>query len=308
MKKKTIVALYVLMSVMTSACGKTNGSAEETLAEPDYILQEYETSTSDTGDTIINGFYRVENENPKVTLFIPYVENKKSGVFYLDDHSVNKKINSLYKQNELNNTPTGTALQRSSNCNTPFIEACTVPDFARKYYKTGETAPDWNLSDMASYAFVYSAENAGESKSTSKTMITEDVCAFSVAMYEEVYDEIPTMKVSVYGIPKSLFKDKFGKTFGSKEFLNYKDTLKKNNYKSCDLLCTKDINQTGVYYIDYTQLNKKGDYINYIIDYHFENIGEKVYLLTEKSGGYNITNNELFNQWKTEHAEQLINN
>ena len=47
-------------------------------------------------------------------------------------------------------------------------------------------------------------------------------------------------------------------------------------------------------------LNKKGDYINYIIDYHFENIGEKVYLLTEKSGGYNITNNELFNQWKTE--------
>ena len=44
------------------------------------------------------------------------------------------------------------------------------------------------------------------------------------------------MKVSVYGIPKSLFKDKFGKTFGSKEFLNYKDTLKKNNYKSCDLL------------------------------------------------------------------------
>ena len=149
MKKKTIVALYVLMSVMTSACGKTNGSAEETLAEPDYILQEYETSTSDTGDTIINGFYRVENENPKVTLFIPYVENKKSGVFYLDDHSVNKKINSLYKQNELNNTPTGTALQRSSNCNTPFIEACTVPDFARKYYKTGETVPDWNLSDMA---------------------------------------------------------------------------------------------------------------------------------------------------------------
>ena len=127
-------------------------------------------------------------------------------------------------------------------------------------------------------------------------------------LYEEVYDEIPTMKVSVYGIPKSLFKDKFGKTFGSKEFLNYKDTLKKNNYKSCDLLCTKDINQTGVYYIDYTQLNKKGDYINYIIDYHFENIGEKVYLLTEKSGGYNITNNELFNQWKTEHAEQLINN
>ena len=106
----------------------------------------------------------------------------------------------------MNNTPTGTALQRSSNCNTPFIEACTVPDFARKYYKTGETVPDWNLSDMASYAFVYSAENAGESKSTSKTMITEDVCAFSVAMYEEVYDEIPTMKVSVYGIPKSLLR------------------------------------------------------------------------------------------------------
>ena len=62
-------------------------------------------------------------------------------------------------------------------------------------------------------------------------------------------------------------RKKFGKTFGSKEFLKYKDTLKKNDYKDCDLLCSKDITETGVYYVDYAELNKKGDYINYIMEY-----------------------------------------
>ncbi len=57
--------------------------------------------------------------------------------------------------------------------------------------------------------------------------------------------------------PKISFKKKFGKTFGANEFLKYKDTLKKNDYKDCDLLCSKDITETGVYYVDYAQLNKK---------------------------------------------------
>ena len=166
----------------------------------------------------------------------------------------------------------------------------------------------WYLSDSAGYAFTYRVEKTGDVKSTSDTMVSLDIGAISVAMYEDFYDDIPKMNISVYGVPKSLFKKKFGKTFGANEFLKYKDTLKKNDYKDCDLLCSKDITETGVYYVDYAQLNKKGDYINYIIEYKFSDAGEKVYLKACAAGGYKINNEKVYSEWKKEHAEQMINN
>ena len=157
-------------------------------------------------------------------------------------------------------------------------------------------------------AFTYRVEKTGDVKSTSDTMVSLDIGAISVAMYEDFYDDIPKMNISVYGVPKTLFKKKFGKTFGSKEFLKYKDTLKKNDYKDCDLLCSKDITATGVYYVDYAELNKKGDYINYIMEYKFSDAGEKVYLKACAAGGYKINNEKVYSEWKKAHAEQMINN
>ena len=74
------------------------------------------------------------------------------------------------------------------------------------------------------------------------------------------------------------------------------------------LLCSKDITATGVYYVDYAELNKKGDYINYIIEYKFSDAGEKVYLKACAAGGYKINNEKVYSEWKKEHAEQMINN
>ena len=180
--------------------------------------------------------------------------------------------------------------------------------FALPYYNLNDTIPNWYLSDSAGYAFTYRVEKTGDVKSTSDTMVSLDIGAISVAMYEDFYDDIPKMNISVYGVPKSLFKKKFGKTFGANEFLKYKDTLKKNDYKDCDLLCSKDITETGVYYVDYAQLNKKGDYINYIIEYKFSDAGEKVYLKACAAGGYKIKNEKVYSEWKKAHAEQMINN
>lgn len=61
---------------------------DETLIDPDYIVQEYETTTTDEGYTIINGFYRIKSElvNDKdLILYIPYVEDKQAGVSYLEE-------------------------------------------------------------------------------------------------------------------------------------------------------------------------------------------------------------------------------
>lgn len=60
---------------------------DETLIDPDYIIQEYETTTTDEGYTIINGFYRIKSNNgdKDTILYIPYIENKQQGVSYLEE-------------------------------------------------------------------------------------------------------------------------------------------------------------------------------------------------------------------------------
>ncbi len=309
--KVTGVAISGMMILSLSACGKKDNAADETLIDPDYIVQEYETTTTDEGYTIINGFYRIKsNDGDKDTiLYIPYIEDKQEGVSYLDELHI-KSSTKRWIDLEEGNTPDGTLYnkQTSSDYEAPYVEACIVPDFALSYYNSKDTIPNWYLSDRAGYAFTYRVDKAGDVKSTSDTMVSLDVGAISVAMYEDFYDDIPKMNISVYGVPKSLFKKKFGKTFGANEFLKYKDTLKKNDYKDCDLLCSKDITATGVYYVDYAQLNKKGDYINYIIEYKFSDAGEKVYLKACAAGGYKISDEKLYSEWKKEHAEQLINN
>ena len=266
------VAGAVLSGIMIfslSACGKKDNAADETLIDPDYIIQEYETTTTDEGYTIINGFYRIKSKvvNDKdLILYIPYVEDKQAGVSYLEERYLESTTRN-WREIEIRNTPDGATFdkQTSSKCEAAYEQACIVPDFALAYYNPNDTIPNWYLSDQSNYVFAYSEEKAGDAKSTSDTMVSLDVGAISVAMYEDFYDDIPKMTISVYGVPKSLFKKKFGKTFGSKEYFKYLDTLTDNGYKGCDLLCSKDITATGVYYVDYAELNKKGDYINYIM-------------------------------------------
>lgn len=310
--KKTVLAvLSGIMILSLSACGKKDNAADETLIDPDYIVQEYETTTTDEGYTIINGFYRIKSNNgdKDTILYIPYIENKQQGISYLEELHI-KSSTKRWIDLEAGNTPDGALYnkQTSSDCGAPYVEACIVPDFALPYYNANDTIPNWYLSDRAGYVFTYRVEKEGDVKSTSDTMVSLDVGAISVAMYEDFYDDIPKMTISVYGVPKSLFKKKFGKTFGSKEYFKYLDTLTDNGYKGCDLLCSKDITATGVYYVDYAELNKKGDYINYIMEYKFSDAGEKVYLKACAAGGYKINNEKVYSEWKKEHAEQMINN
>ena len=310
-KKIAWMSLSGMMIFSLSACGKKDNAADETLIDPDYIVQEYETTTTDEGYTIINGFYRIKSNNgdKDTILYIPYIENKQQGVSYLEELHI-KSSTERRIDLEAGNIPDGALYnkQTSSAYGAPYVEACIVPDFALPYYNLNDTIPNWYLSDSAGYAFTYRVEKTGDVKSTSDTMVSLDIGAISVAMYEDFYDDIPKMNISVYGVPKTLFKKKFGKTFGSKEFLKYKDTLKKNDYKDCDLLCSKDITETGVYYVDYAELNKKGDYINYIMEYKFSDAGEKVYLKACAAGGYKINNEKVYSEWKKAHAEQMINN
>ena len=61
-RKAKLIVLAGMMVFSLLACGKKDNAADETLIDPDYIVQEYETTTTDEGYTIINGFYRIKSE------------------------------------------------------------------------------------------------------------------------------------------------------------------------------------------------------------------------------------------------------
>ena len=47
-KKIAWVSLSGMMIFSLPSCGKKDNAADETLIDPDYIIQEYETTTTDT--------------------------------------------------------------------------------------------------------------------------------------------------------------------------------------------------------------------------------------------------------------------
>ena len=67
------MSLSGMMIFSLPSCGKKDNAADETLIDPDYIIQEYETTTTDEGYTIINGFYRIKSNNgdKDTILYIP---------------------------------------------------------------------------------------------------------------------------------------------------------------------------------------------------------------------------------------------
>ena len=213
-KKIAWVSLSGMMIFSLPSCGKKDNAADETPIDPDYIIQEYETTTTDEGYTIINGFYRIKSNNgdKDTILYIPYIENKQQGVSYLEELHI-KSSTERRIDLEAGNTPDGALYnkQTSSDYGAPYVEACIVPDFALPYYNANDTIPNWYLSDNARYVFTYRVEKAGDVKSTSDTMASLDIGAISVAMYEDFYDDIPKMNISVYGVPKSLYNKAYQK-------------------------------------------------------------------------------------------------
>ena len=89
---------------------------------------------------------------------------------------------------------------------------------------------------------------------------------------------------------------------------DFLDKLKKDNYKSCELLATKRITETDVYYIDYSEFSKKGQYGNYVIKYTFSEKPRYNWVNTVNVGRYNINDEAKYTSWKKEHAEKFINN
>lgn len=165
--------------------------------------------------------------------------------------------------------PDGTSSKLgNSACDSMIVNAWSTPDFALKYNSDSSKGVG---DERVGFAFSYLINDGDkEYKSGDDAMADVDVAAYSFALYEDFKDYGgPVCTVEIYGVPQALFKEKLGKKFNSDKLYDFLDKLKKDNYKSCELLATKRITETDVYYIDYSEFSKKGQYGNYVIKYTF---------------------------------------
>ena len=62
MKRKIACVLLGAVSLQLLSCGQHESN--ETLTEPNYVLQEYETTKSENGYSIVNGFMVYDEPSP----------------------------------------------------------------------------------------------------------------------------------------------------------------------------------------------------------------------------------------------------
>ncbi len=308
MKRQIACVLLAAMSLQLLSCGQHDSN--ETLTEPNYVLQEYETTKSESGYTVVNDFI-VFDEPTSTGLYVyyPYIEEKKKGVRYIEEDRY-LKGNALYNRwSELQGEarPEGTSSKEgNSACDSMVANAWSTPEFALKYNSDSAKGIGDEYVHLAFAYFV--GDNDKEYKSGDDTMADVDVAAYSFALYEDFKDYGgPVCTVEVYGIPQSLFKEKLGKKFYSKKFFDFYDKLEKDNLESCELLATKKITETGVYYIDYSEFSKKAQYGNYIVKYTFSEKPRYNWVYTINVGRYNINDEAKYTSWKKEHADMFIN-
>ena len=132
MKRKIACVLLGAVSLQLLSCGQHESN--ETLTEPNYVLQEYETTKSENGYSIVNDFMVYDEPSPSgLYVYYPYVEEKKKGVNYLDDMYI-RGHSARDEDLQGEARPDGTSSKiGNSACDSMIVNAWSTPDFALKY-------------------------------------------------------------------------------------------------------------------------------------------------------------------------------
>ena len=70
--------MCIIRSCVASVVVLRTTRSNETLTEPNYVLQEYETTKSENGYSIVNDFMVYDEPSPSgLYVYYPYVEEKK---------------------------------------------------------------------------------------------------------------------------------------------------------------------------------------------------------------------------------------
>ena len=142
------------------------------------------------------------------------------------------------------------------------------------------------------------------------TVSPVDVLAISFAIYEDFFDSVPDIKLSIYGIPHEVWNRYLSEDdkYSWNQERNTLNTFKNNNYSECDLLAVRQIETTDLYYIDYAEFNKDNRYKQFLMvlemghipcEYSFYITGNMGYVMDE--GGESA-----YAAWKEANKDKFI--
>lgn len=308
--KKIFCVTLSCMFIFLSACNKTSeGETEEKLSE-EFTYEQ----TSELIDTSGQKYYNVNSWVRKSELDFHDTHNNLIEVYYPNqdfESGINTILDEINSVNVSVKTPIGTDMIKDYSCGElfffksskiPIIQNNEIIDY---YYIDFEA-----ISSGLLYGDVSKDSPSVFDPDNYRTIISNhtrcrcDVLPFSAALYEDFFECNMSFQFDIYGVSKEYFNDKLGTyTYSLIQYEEYYKGIEED-YKSFDHLSSYNLDESGVYYIDFTQYNDVyEDYYIVVTDTSEENI---TYLL-DGHNGYKVNDANAYQKWKEDNKDKFIN-
>ncbi|WP_027437818.1 hypothetical protein [Lachnospira multipara] len=308
--KKILCTTLSLMLLFLTACSKTSESETEEKLSEEFTYEQTSELIDNSGQKYynVNSWVRIpeldfhDTQNNLIEAYFPnqYFE---SGVDSLLDSFDNKPV--------IINVPNGTKKKEEyasqgvlfvKNGKLPIIQNDEIVD----YYNNMNSA----IMSCILYGVVGESTSFEFNPDNYRTIITNhtrcrcDVLPFSAALYEDFFECDMSFQLDIYGVSKEYFNDKLGTyTYSSIQYEEYCKGIEED-YKSFDHLSSYNLDESGVYYIDFTQYNDAyEDYYLVMTDKSVDNITYNIY----GSGGYIVEDENAYQKWREDNKDKFIN-
>lgn len=318
MKKIILVIVALIFMFTVSACsGKKDIVSDESsdlLAKPEVTqasTKESESVNGNSGTDETGKYEKIQYGEDEIYFPIIKESDKIRGVQYLYDAYYAENMD-VYKSI---NRPDGT----SSVEGNMQLSCCAgaLPDFAvitdEMINKRNEMIDTKNelIKKRVSEAYTRTTEGGAYNRAQkAKYQINNnvDVQAVSFALYESFYETIPNLTVNVYGISSSTWNKYLPEDdiYSYNDFTDMMSALAENNYSDCDKLASREIDKSGVYYMDYSEYNKDNRYKQLFIVAEFDEMPVDYAVVINDAMNYIITKPEDYVKWKENNKDKFI--
>uniref|UniRef100_UPI004029D5CF hypothetical protein n=1 Tax=Lachnospira sp. TaxID=2049031 RepID=UPI004029D5CF len=304
--KKQMVCILAIMTVMLAACGANEHVSDETKADikldkVDNVTDASanENTTRDYGDKKVeDGFWVQKNTTGKDEYYryIPMMSAKLAGIYDWEDSESNKSMDTYAARN----CPDGTKTAKLNG----WVTTMGYYSNPQLGYNSNPDDETVQKNELVNYAesFALVADN-----NKKNVLQSYDVGCITFALYKDLYESFPEINMKLYGITETSIKEAVTDISECElsEYSAYIKSCADRDFSDCELLASKTIADSGIYYIDYRHLSETGNYSQYIIVLEFPQESGYAYYMNGRLC-YNIDNNGEYNSRKHQHINQFI--
>lgn len=276
MRRGLLTATLLGVMFTVSACSGNkdvvSDESSELLAKPDVTqasAKGLESGSADSDSTSVGKFKKIQFGD--LELYLPDIAeaDKKRGVKYVDDaYSLDMDLYEIHKKI---NKPDGMKIKNADG----FGIGMPYREYSEELQKQVE---EFNYTVTEVFSDSATIEDGNRDGGNDAILLHEisaiDVLAISFAIYEDFFDSVPDIKLSIYGIPHEVWNkylsadDRYSRDQNTKML----EAFRSNGYSECDLIADREIKTTDVYYMDYAGFNKDNRYKQFLMVLEMEDI------------------------------------